>query len=652
MHERLSSLPAPVRNAALLTVAASHPTRTLVEQAAGADALAEALGLGILEPEGPRVRAAHPLLASVLYGTTPHWERRHAHRVLADSVDDPEEHARHLALSAVKPDETIAGELERAAGLAAGRGAPGAAASLAEHAVRLTPAQHGDDLRRRSRTAAHHHYAAGDQARSTAILSALVAGLEPGPERARILADLSQSVPSQLECLELCRRGIDEAGDDARLGSELHFLAAASARRATTLAEAAEHAQAASLAAAEAGDDGLRARAMAMLGHLEALRGGAGGIARLELAAEIEGSLEAPPLHFRPSFLLGITLLYLGEFDRARPLIEAQYERADDRGDEVMRGVALSTLAELELRAGNWLQAQRCAYDGASLQEQAAPLQDQAHHVLRAGTSRRTSRADGRGPRDRRAASRTRPAPRRPHGRDLGPPRPRLHRAVAGESRGGRRAARTGGAPARGDGHRPLRSATARAGLRRGPGLTRRPERAEAANTMLEGSTEVWDRALAARGRALIAAAARRRSGRGRGDRGCARAPRAARRAVRARPDAPRSGVDRTEDEARGDGEGGADPRAGALRQLGAPLWADKAAAELARLPGGAPRDDELSETQRQIAQLVAVGLSNKEIAARLFITARTVEANLSKIYEQLGVRSRTELASRLAAGS
>jgi DNA-binding NarL/FixJ family response regulator len=56
----------------------------------------------------------------------------------------------------------------------------------------------------------------------------------------------------------------------------------------------------------------------------------------------------------------------------------------------------------------------------------------------------------------------------------------------------------------------------------------------------------------------------------------------------------------------------------------------------------------ELTETERRIAELVAEGLSNKEVAARLFVTVRTVEANLTKVYAKLGIRSRTELASRI----
>jgi DNA-binding NarL/FixJ family response regulator len=81
---------------------------------------------------------------------------------------------------------------------------------------------------------------------------------------------------------------------------------------------------------------------------------------------------------------------------------------------------------------------------------------------------------------------------------------------------------------------------------------------------------------------------------------------------------------------------------------LGAARWAEKAAAEIARLPGRRPgRSDELTTREREIALLVADGLANKEVAAKLFVTTRTVEANLSKVYAKLGLRSRTELAAR-----
>jgi DNA-binding NarL/FixJ family response regulator len=80
---------------------------------------------------------------------------------------------------------------------------------------------------------------------------------------------------------------------------------------------------------------------------------------------------------------------------------------------------------------------------------------------------------------------------------------------------------------------------------------------------------------------------------------------------------------------------------------LGAAVWAERAAAELARISGRRAAGA-LTETERRVAELVADGLSNKEVAARLFVSVRAVEANLSKVYAKLGVRSRTQLAGRL----
>jgi DNA-binding CsgD family transcriptional regulator len=84
------------------------------------------------------------------------------------------------------------------------------------------------------------------------------------------------------------------------------------------------------------------------------------------------------------------------------------------------------------------------------------------------------------------------------------------------------------------------------------------------------------------------------------------------------------------------------------FEQLGARLWAEKAHAELAMI-GGRARSAGLSETERRVADLVAAGRSNKEIAADRFVTVRTVEATLTRIYAKLGIRSRTELAAAVA---
>jgi DNA-binding CsgD family transcriptional regulator len=85
---------------------------------------------------------------------------------------------------------------------------------------------------------------------------------------------------------------------------------------------------------------------------------------------------------------------------------------------------------------------------------------------------------------------------------------------------------------------------------------------------------------------------------------------------------------------------------------LPAPVWAENARGELARIGGRAPSGDGLTEGERRIAELVAAGTSNKETAAALFLSVHTVEDTLKRIYRKLGVRSRTELSRRLSADS
>jgi DNA-binding CsgD family transcriptional regulator len=82
---------------------------------------------------------------------------------------------------------------------------------------------------------------------------------------------------------------------------------------------------------------------------------------------------------------------------------------------------------------------------------------------------------------------------------------------------------------------------------------------------------------------------------------------------------------------------------------LPAPVWADNARRELARIGGRAASGSGLTEGERRIAELVAAGKSNKETAAALFLSVQTVEGALKRVYRKLGVRSRTELSRRLS---
>jgi len=84
------------------------------------------------------------------------------------------------------------------------------------------------------------------------------------------------------------------------------------------------------------------------------------------------------------------------------------------------------------------------------------------------------------------------------------------------------------------------------------------------------------------------------------------------------------------------------------FEQLGTPLWAARARNDLARLD--TPRGDGqgLTSAEQRAAALAATGLSNKQIAAELFIAEKTVEMNLSRTYRKLGIRSRAQLSAAL----
>jgi len=83
------------------------------------------------------------------------------------------------------------------------------------------------------------------------------------------------------------------------------------------------------------------------------------------------------------------------------------------------------------------------------------------------------------------------------------------------------------------------------------------------------------------------------------------------------------------------------------FERLGAEPWVTRADQELSRVaPRRAP--DELSPTELKIAELAAAGLTNPEIAARVFVSRKTVEANLARVYRKLGISSRAQLHGAL----
>ncbi len=86
------------------------------------------------------------------------------------------------------------------------------------------------------------------------------------------------------------------------------------------------------------------------------------------------------------------------------------------------------------------------------------------------------------------------------------------------------------------------------------------------------------------------------------------------------------------------------------FERIGAALWAERARAELKRISGRAATPGALTPAEERVAALVAEGKTNREVAAALFLSDRTVEGHLARIFGKLGIRHRTEVGPALAS--
>jgi DNA-binding CsgD family transcriptional regulator len=188
LGEKVTLLPETAREVLLLVSAAGRLTvaqlqglvpdaqvRTALEAAADWDVATVAAG--------SVVTFTHPLLASAIYEAATPAERRRVHRVLADLLDDAVERARHRSRTVTAPDEPVARELEQAADISWGRGAPQLAGELLEGAALATPsgvdpaAGYGRLLR-----AVDAYLAAGDKLTAGVVLDK-ASGLSADPEQ-------------------------------------------------------------------------------------------------------------------------------------------------------------------------------------------------------------------------------------------------------------------------------------------------------------------------------------------------------------------------------------------------------------------------------------------------------------------------------------
>jgi DNA-binding CsgD family transcriptional regulator len=374
--QRLEHVRAGVEAPLFAIAALANPTLALlgaaIDEFRPGD-LDDAVGAGVLVIAGESVRFTHPLLASVHYASVPVVDRRELHLCLAAVVPDEEERALHLALGTVTPDGAVAGDIERAAELAAQRGAPEAAAELLEHAIRLTPVDQDQTRWARTVTAAERHLSAGDFASPRRLLEQLL--LERPDRRtsarARLLLALVRRDDFEFGVWML-QQALADAHEDDRLINEIEMVYWDWCTNVGDYAGMLRHAEAALASAERLGEPGPLARALAAVGGARFLAGQSFPHGLFKRAIELEHQAgETLATTYLPSTLYGGNLRHDNDLDRARPLMEAAVARARRRGEESTLSAMLVRLANLEWGAGNWSESDRYlaeAADGARQQ--------------------------------------------------------------------------------------------------------------------------------------------------------------------------------------------------------------------------------------------------------------------------------------------
>lgn len=608
---------------------------------------------GIVAISGNRVRFAHPLLARGVYSVVGPAKRRQMHRALAAIVEQPELRARHLALAASSADPATLLALDDAADSARARGAPAAAAELLDLAINLG----GGTPERRIRCA-DHHFRSGESERAEALLKPVVDDLPPGPLRARalnLLAAIRIYDDSLLEAIELLDRALTDGEGDhigivrtLLLSSFAHLYSGKPDESVRQAEQALEHAN--GLALPE-----LTSQVLAMSVLAKCMRGDGVDQQSLQRAVELEDADADVPIHFRASAVKVITQAWTGELEEARRGAVDLRKLCLDRGAEndVMAVAAHTTLIDVWL--GDFPSAATVAEEAVERAEHIA-----TQHVRGVALTSRATVAAHTG--------RTEEARADAHSAfdisvECGTPQLALRALTLL----GFVEVSMANYPEALAVLQPLIDAFDKLPGTEIRNLDYAPDAVEAmigvgkiaeAEPMiekLENNGRRLDRAW------LLATGARCRamwwSAKGDVDRAMATVTTAMEQHdripmpfERARTLLLLGQLQRRQRLRQAAAETFGEALA-EFERMGSPLWAQRVRDELDRTRGTTPQNSALTPTEKRIAELATSGLTNREVAATLFVSLKTVEANLTQIYRKLGIRSRAQLASRLASG-
>jgi DNA-binding CsgD family transcriptional regulator len=662
-RRQLERLPEETRRA-LLVVAAMQTGRVDVLHEAlermGIDraCLDVAEEAGVVGVEGGRMHFRHPLLRATVYHAASAPDRRAVHDMLAEVAPDARRRAWHMAHAAVAPDETVASALEAAGRDARERGGHSAAAAAFARAAELSV----DDERRARRDLE----AAGDFTLAAQFDKAL-ALLDDG---LALTSDplLRTDLRRARGHLEL-RRGAPLAAN-AVLTEEAEWLEAQGdrARAATTLIEASvAHMMTGDMVAL--GEGARRARALAheVAPPVELLATVIEAETLLALGRTEEGEallapclpflLQGDPLATGLPEVVGMAAqcsVWVEQWDRAHTILDRLVRAARDASAVGLLIYPLAARSHLEFRVGRWAAAMADAGESVELARETGQLGLMAHSLTALA---RVESAIGRSEEAQRNGRQSLDICRAMGGDAI---RVYALSVLAFDDLAGGRVESA---------IELLDEATEVADRLHmdEPALVQwAPDHVEAlarngqterANEALarfvrqaERTKRTWALAAAARCRGLLADEGfaahfgealkwHEHDGqpfeRARTQLAYAERLRRARQRAEARPLLSEA-LDTFE-------------------RLGARPWAERCRAELTATGGpsgpraDASRADELTPQELKIALLVAQGMTNREVAASLFLSPKTIEHHLSAIYRKLDVRSRTQLARLLA---
>jgi DNA-binding CsgD family transcriptional regulator len=573
-------------------------------------------------------------------------------------VGDLEEKAQHLALVTDGPDPSRADTLERAASLALSRGAPDAAAELMGHALRLSRPDESEQVLRRELELGRYLYWSGDGSRARHVLQHATTTGPPGHTRAEALALLGWICWTEGDCwrgLDVCAQALAEAdGDNELLARIRRRLAIMWLPFDLHRAEA--YARATLDALDESESPILYAEALVWLANAGRMLGQGSDDAAVERALNVLGSVDDWNRPDTPdmSGTLGYWAIDGDDFSGGRTLFLDQLQARRSSGDESVTTGCLGALACIEFLTGNWQLAERYATESKRVAEQTGNSMYAIDALYVEGMlDAAAGRIDGA-----RAIAQT------------------MFEAAASESSPADVVAR----PlcllgfvhlsleqyAECDRYLTQADAALEATGQVEPTDHRfhgdhveavvalgDVERAERLVARLDERSRAfprpWNLVMAARSRALLAAASRNLD----------EAMNALEEALvhHERLDLPfelartwlaKGLVHRRRKEKRL-AKNALERARDMFDRLGATLWADKALHELGRVGLRRSKGDELTATEARVAELAAGGLTNREVGQRLFLSPKTVEANLARIYRKLGVSSRAELGAVMA---